>query len=82
MGTSAPPLRLFDVWPMSIKRPDAHQGPPRDCLHWCMIGVMNYWQDVSAGGARTSVLAADKRRPLQLLWTMIIEEANNRDYLL
>jgi hypothetical protein len=47
-----------------------------------MIGVMNYWQDVSAGGARTSVLAADKRRPLQLLWTMIIEEANNRDYLL
>ena len=44
----ADPFRLLDVWPMSMKRPDAHQGPPRDCLHWCMIGVMNHWQDVSS----------------------------------
>lgn len=25
--------RLFDVWDMSIKRPDAHASPSSDCLH-------------------------------------------------
>ena len=41
-----PPMRYVDVWEMSIKRPDAHQKPPQDCLAFCQIGVMNYWQQV------------------------------------
>jgi len=47
-GSSAfnPAFRLMDVWPMSIRRPDAHRSPPGDCLHWCMTGVMNYWVEV------------------------------------
>jgi hypothetical protein len=46
-----PPLRYVNVWDMSLKRPEAHLRPPKDCLHWCMVGVMNYWQGVSASGS-------------------------------
>lgn len=42
------PIRFMDVWPMSTKRPDAHMTPPKDCLHWCMVGVMNAWSQVGA----------------------------------
>jgi hypothetical protein len=42
-----PVIRYMNVWDMSMKRPEAHLKPPKDCLHWCMVGVMNYWQEVS-----------------------------------
>jgi hypothetical protein len=42
------PIRFMDVWPMSAKRPDAHMTPSKDCLHWCMVGVMNAWSQVGA----------------------------------
>lgn len=54
-------LRVFDVHPMSLLRPDGHPGPYRflqpfakdknakvikDCLHWCLPGPIDYWNDV------------------------------------
>ncbi len=42
-----PPLRLVDIWSMSIKRPEAHLRPNGDCLHWCMTGILDYWHEVS-----------------------------------
>lgn len=54
-------LRLFDVNPMSLLRPDGHPGPYRfyqpfakdknakiisDCLHWCLPGPIDSWNDV------------------------------------
>lgn len=54
-------LRLFDVNPMSLMRPDGHPGVYRfsqpfskaengkvinDCLHWCLPGPIDSWNDV------------------------------------
>ncbi|EYU23382.1 hypothetical protein MIMGU_mgv1a006445mg [Erythranthe guttata] len=54
-------LRLFDVNPMSLLRPDGHPGPYRfyqpfaedknatvinDCLHWCLPGPIDSWNDL------------------------------------
>lgn len=54
-------LRLLDVGPLSILRPDGHPGPYRfyqpfakngkakvinDCLHWCLPGPIDSWNDV------------------------------------
>lgn len=54
-------LRLFDVGPLSLLRPDGHPGPYRffqpfgkdgkakvvnDCLHWCLPGAIDSWNDV------------------------------------
>lgn len=41
-------MRYFDIWPMSVQRPDAHLMPPNDCLHWCygVGGVVEEWQKV------------------------------------
>ena len=47
-----PPMRYVNVWDMSLKRPEAHLGPPKDCVRWCKVGVMNYWQEVRVGSAR------------------------------
>ncbi|KAH8077059.1 hypothetical protein HD553DRAFT_353467 [Filobasidium floriforme] len=41
-----PGFRVMDVWPMSAKRADAHLAPGNDCLHWCRVGVQNYWADL------------------------------------
>jgi hypothetical protein len=62
-----PVIRYMNVWDMSMKRPEAHLKPPKDCLHWCMVGVMNYWQEVSeeksdrGGGLRHVESQADER---------------------
>lgn len=54
-------LRLFDVNPLSLLRPDGHPGPYRffqpfakdknatvirDCLHWCLPGPIDSWNDL------------------------------------
>lgn len=54
-------LRLFDVSPLSLLRPDGHPGPYRffqpfsndenakvvnDCLHWCLPGPIDSWNDL------------------------------------
>ncbi|KAL1746450.1 hypothetical protein HDZ31DRAFT_34160 [Schizophyllum fasciatum] len=33
----------FDVWDMSLQRPDAHLKPGKDCLHFCLPSVFNEW---------------------------------------
>ncbi|XP_071694201.1 protein trichome birefringence-like 23 [Rutidosis leptorrhynchoides] len=54
-------LKLIDVMPLSLVRPDGHPGPYRhfypfakdkkakvqyDCLHWCLPGPIDYWNDL------------------------------------
>ncbi|CAI9094253.1 OLC1v1029956C1 [Oldenlandia corymbosa var. corymbosa] len=54
-------LRLFDINPVSLLRPDGHPGPYRffhpfakdknakvinDCLHWCLPGPIDSWNDL------------------------------------
>ncbi|KAG6399387.1 hypothetical protein SASPL_140867 [Salvia splendens] len=54
-------LKLLDVNPLSLLRPDAHPGPYRffqpfakdknakvinDCLHWCLPGPIDTWNDL------------------------------------
>ncbi|PIN16779.1 hypothetical protein CDL12_10565 [Handroanthus impetiginosus] len=54
-------LKLFDVNPLSLLRPDGHPGPYRffqpfakdknakvinDCLHWCLPGPIDSWNDL------------------------------------
>lgn len=54
-------LRVLDVNPMSLLRPDGHPGAYRvsrsggedkdakvvsDCLHWCLPGPIDSWNDV------------------------------------
>ncbi|CAK9163042.1 unnamed protein product [Ilex paraguariensis] len=54
-------LRLFDVNPLSLLRPDGHPGAYRhfhpfakdknakivnDCLHWCLPGPIDSWNDL------------------------------------
>ncbi|XP_017236834.1 protein trichome birefringence-like 23 [Daucus carota subsp. sativus] len=54
-------LKLLDVTPLSLLRPDGHPGPYRhfhpfakdnkekivnDCLHWCLPGPIDAWNDV------------------------------------
>jgi hypothetical protein len=53
-----PPFRLLDIWPMSVKRPDAHMLPGSDCLHWCETGVTDEWFRV--GHRLSSSLASCK----------------------
>lgn len=38
--------RYFDIWPLSVVRPDAHIGWHNndfDCLHWCSPSVTEWW---------------------------------------
>ncbi|KAH6801864.1 TRICHOME BIREFRINGENCE-LIKE 23 [Perilla frutescens var. frutescens] len=54
-------LKLLDVNPLSLLRPDGHPGPYRffhpfakdknakvinDCLHWCLPGPIDSWNDL------------------------------------
>ncbi|EEF51320.1 protein trichome birefringence-like 23 [Ricinus communis] len=54
-------LKLLDFTNLLLSRPDGHPGPYRqfhpfaedknatvqnDCLHWCLPGPMDYWNDV------------------------------------
>lgn len=54
-------LKLLDVNPLSLLRPDGHAGPYRffqpfakdknakvinDCLHWCLPGPVDSWNDL------------------------------------
>ncbi|KAG8375078.1 hypothetical protein BUALT_Bualt10G0062800 [Buddleja alternifolia] len=54
-------LKLLDVNPLSLMRPDGHPGPYRffqpfgkdknasvisDCLHWCLPGPIDSWNDI------------------------------------
>lgn len=54
-------LKLLDVNPLSLLRPDGHPGPYRffqpfakgkhakvinDCLHWCLPGPIDTWNDL------------------------------------
>ncbi|KAK1438499.1 hypothetical protein QVD17_04308 [Tagetes erecta] len=54
-------LKLLDVTPLSLVRPDGHPGPYRhfypfakdknakvqyDCLHWCLPGPIDSWNDL------------------------------------
>ncbi|XP_061337884.1 protein trichome birefringence-like 23 [Gastrolobium bilobum] len=54
-------LKLLDVAPLSLLRPDGHPGPYRqfhpfangpndkvqkDCLHWCLPGPIDSWNDI------------------------------------
>ncbi|KAL0393650.1 UNVERIFIED_CONTAM: protein trichome birefringence-like 23 [Sesamum latifolium] len=54
-------LKLLDVTPLSLLRPDGHPGPYRffqpfakdknatiinDCLHWCLPGPIDSWNDL------------------------------------
>ena len=41
-----PPYTVLDIWPMSVKRPEAHLNPPLDCLHFCEPSLQDYWQKV------------------------------------
>ena len=34
---------FLDVDEMTRTRPDGHLGPPGDCLHYCLPGVIDYW---------------------------------------
>ncbi|KAJ3902077.1 hypothetical protein F5879DRAFT_269842 [Lentinula edodes] len=33
----------FDVWDVSMQRPDAHLDPGKDCLHWCLPSMLDDW---------------------------------------
>ncbi|XP_071695818.1 protein trichome birefringence-like 24 [Rutidosis leptorrhynchoides] len=54
-------VKLLDVMKLSLLRPDGHPGPLRqfdpfakdkkakvqyDCLHWCLPGPIDYWNDL------------------------------------
>ncbi|XP_028774759.1 protein trichome birefringence-like 23 [Neltuma alba] len=54
-------LKLLDLSPLSLLRPDGHPGPYRqfhpfakgqnaqvqnDCLHWCLPGPIDSWSDI------------------------------------
>ncbi|ONI07370.1 hypothetical protein PRUPE_5G115700 [Prunus persica] len=54
-------LKLLDLVPLSLMRPDGHPGPYRhyhpfdhdknakvqtDCLHWCLPGPIDSWNDI------------------------------------
>lgn len=54
-------LKLLDLAPLSLLRPDGHPGPYRqfqpfaknqnakvqtDCLHWCLPGPIDSWNDI------------------------------------
>lgn len=54
-------IKLLDVSPLSLLRPDGHPGPYRffqpfakgkkakvinDCLHWCLPGPIDTWNDL------------------------------------
>ncbi|PHU28181.1 Protein trichome birefringence-like 25 [Capsicum chinense] len=54
-------LKLFDITSLSLMRPDGHPGPYRhfqpfakdknakvinDCLHWCLPGPIDAWNDI------------------------------------
>jgi hypothetical protein len=86
-----PSMRYVNVWDMSLKRPEAHLGPPKDCVRWCKVGVMNYWQEVRVGlgdppeecGLGGVLVLFPGRLSIpasQLLWNMIVQESSNDDY--
>ncbi|KAI5885930.1 uncharacterized protein SCHCODRAFT_02717277, partial [Schizophyllum commune H4-8] len=33
----------LDIYELSLQRPDAHDSPGVDCLHWCMPAVLDEW---------------------------------------
>ncbi|TRM64463.1 hypothetical protein BD626DRAFT_491897 [Schizophyllum amplum] len=33
----------LDIYDLSLQRPDAHDNPGTDCLHWCMPAVLDEW---------------------------------------
>ena len=44
-------LELMDIYYLSLLRPDGHPNDRRedhkhDCLHWCMPGAIDTWNDV------------------------------------
>ncbi|XP_027351030.1 protein trichome birefringence-like 25 [Abrus precatorius] len=51
-------LKLLDTTQLSLLRPDGHPGPyrhfdplanskdPKDCLHWCLPGPIDSWNDI------------------------------------
>ncbi|OAY85582.1 Protein trichome birefringence-like 26 [Ananas comosus] len=51
-------IRLLDIYHLSLLRPDGHPGPYRrfhpdlskrtqnDCLHWCLPGPVEAWNDI------------------------------------
>jgi hypothetical protein len=39
-------LRILDVELMMSYRPDGHSSPPRDCLHYCLPGPIDHWNDL------------------------------------
>lgn len=61
-GEGSTNFRLLDTTGMSLLRPDGHPGPYRhpnpfaevkdkssvqnDCLHWCLPGPIDSWNDV------------------------------------
>ena len=34
---------FMDITQMSTARPDGHSRPPDDCLHYCLPGLIDYW---------------------------------------
>ena len=69
------PVRFMNVWPMSVKRPDAHMAPPKDCLHWCLVGVMNAWSQVGQTVLIQAGRLSSWKFTRQLLWHMIVDES-------
>ncbi|KAE9409504.1 hypothetical protein BT96DRAFT_848115 [Gymnopus androsaceus JB14] len=33
----------FDIWDLSLQRPEAHLEPGKDCLHWCLPTIYDDW---------------------------------------
>lgn len=33
----------MDLWDQMLQRPDGHQTPNQDCLHWCLPAVIEAW---------------------------------------
>ncbi|TEB34056.1 hypothetical protein FA13DRAFT_1828178 [Coprinellus micaceus] len=42
-GRTGPKWHYVDFYEMALQRPDAHNVPGRDCLHWCLPVVYNEW---------------------------------------
>ncbi|KAJ3784034.1 hypothetical protein GGU10DRAFT_395995 [Lentinula aff. detonsa] len=42
-GAMGAKWHYFDVWDVSMQRPDAHLDPGKDCLHWCLPTIFDDW---------------------------------------
>ncbi|KAJ3758080.1 hypothetical protein EV360DRAFT_44724 [Lentinula raphanica] len=42
-GAKGAKWHYFDVWDVSMQRPDAHLEPGKDCLHWCLPTIFDDW---------------------------------------